>query len=208
MDRNSGLVLTFFLLICTGCGTMDQTSRTIVGSQLGSLAGTVAGGVVGHSIGGYRGENIGTFVGSAAGGILGAVAASSPDRRSQNGQVVQPLPYLLIEDIYLENKNENQTIEAGESCRLTFIILNDSRQTAYNVEPVLKGKKGARYLKLSPPVTIRQLGAHERVSYTVTVQASPKLKNGEATFSVRLKDTNGFLTEKETFTIPTRTRYR
>lgn len=208
MYRNIGLVLTLLFLLCTGCGTMDQTSRTIVGSQLGSLAGTVAGGVVGHSIGGYRGESIGTFVGSAAGGILGAVAASSPNRRNQNGQVVQPLPYLLIEDIYIEDKNENQTIEAGETCRLSFIILNDSQQTVYNVEPVIKGEKGTQYLKLSSPVTIRQLGPNERVSYTITVQASPKLKNGEATFSIRLRDPNGFLTEKETFTIPTRNRFR
>lgn len=208
MYKNIGIVLLLVSLLLSGCGTMDQTSRTIIGSQVGSLAGTVAGGVVGHSIGGYRGESIGTFVGSAAGGILGAVAASSRNRSGSKGQATQPLPYLIIEDIYLEDKNERQTIDAGETCRLSFIILNDSRQTVYNIEPVLKGEKGTRYLKLSTPVTIRQLKPHERVSYSVTIQASPKLKDGTATFSIRLKGPDGYLTEEETFTIPTRGMYR
>ena len=189
----------------TGCATMDPTSRTIVGSQVGMLAGTVAGGVIGHAAGGYRGEAIGSFVGSVGGTVLGATAASSQNQRNRkttNARVYQ-LPYIVIEDIYLEDRNNNQIVDAGETCRISFILSNEGKQTAYNLEPIIKVEKGGKYVKLSNPVTIGQLQPGKRMSYTVTLHASPKLKAGEISLSVRLKSSDGYLTDKETFTLPT-----
>ena len=189
----------------TGCATMDPTSRTIVGSQVGMLAGTVAGGVIGHAAGGYRGEAIGSFVGSVGGTVLGATAASSQNQRNRNttNARVYQHPYIVIEDIYLEDRNNNQIVDAGETCRISFILSNEGKQTAYNLEPIIKVEKGGKYVKLSNPVTIGQLQPGKRMSYTVTLHASPKLKAGEISLSVRLKSSDGYLTDKETFTLPT-----
>lgn len=212
MEIKNWLLLLAFSLFYTGCATMDPASRTMVGSQVGMLAGTVTGAVIGHSIGGYRGEAIGSFVGSVGGTVLGAAAASSQNQRNnavtrESGRSYDR-PYVVIEDIYLEDRNGNQMIDAGETCRISFIIRNEGRQAAYGVEPVVKMESGTKHLKLSPPAIIREIRPHGRVSYTITVHAAPKLKSGEATFSIRLKDSDGYLTDKETFQVPTRASYR
>lgn len=72
MGMKNYILLLMASVLCTGCATMDPTSRTIVGSQVGMLAGTVTGAVIGHSVGGYRGEAIGSFVGSVGGTVVGA----------------------------------------------------------------------------------------------------------------------------------------
>lgn len=205
MRIKNWLLFLMIPVIGTGCATMDPASRTIVGSQVGMLAGTVAGGMIGHAAGGYRGEAIGSFVGSVGGTVLGVAAASSQNQRNRNTVSAREsqLPYLIIEDIYLEDRNNNQIVDAGETCRISFIISNEGRQTAYNVEPVVKVEQGGKYVKLSNPVVIRQLQPNKRVSYTVTLHASPKLKAGEVALSVRLKSSEGYLTDKEMFTLPT-----
>ena len=55
MGMKNYILLLMASVLCTGCATMDPTSRTIVGSQVGMLAGTVTGAVIGHAAGGYRG---------------------------------------------------------------------------------------------------------------------------------------------------------
>lgn len=205
MRMKKWLLFLIIPVLGTGCATMDPTSRTIVGSQIGMLAGTVAGGVIGHAAGGYRGEAIGSFVGSVGGTVLGATAASSQNQRNRNttNARVYQLPYVVIEDIYLEDRNNNQIVDAGETCRISFILSNEGKQTAYNLEPIIKVEKGGKYVKLSNPVTIGQLQPGKRMSYTITLHASPKLKAGEISLSVRLKSSDGYLTDKETFTLPT-----
>ena len=82
MGMKNYILLLMASVLCTGCATMDPTSRTIVGSQVGMLAGTVTGAVIGHAAGGYRGEAIGSFVGSVGGTVLGATAAASQNQRN------------------------------------------------------------------------------------------------------------------------------
>ena len=48
MRMKNWLLFLMIPVIGTGCATMDPTSRTIVGSQVGMLAGTVTGAVIGH----------------------------------------------------------------------------------------------------------------------------------------------------------------
>ena len=101
MRMKNWLLFLMIPVIGTGCATMDPTSRTIVGSQVGMLAGTVTGAVIGHAAGGYRGEAIGSFVGSVGGTVLGAAAASSQNQRDRNTASAREyqVPYLVIEDI-------------------------------------------------------------------------------------------------------------
>lgn len=215
MRKKNWIVYLMISVLCTGCATMDPTSRTIVGSQVGMLAGTVTGAVIGHSVGGYRGEALGSFVGSVGGTIAGAAIASSQNQNQRNNsgnrryedRSYQYRPYVVIEDIYLEDRNGNQMIDASETCRLSFILRNDGSQPVYSIEPVIK-TEGSKHLKLSNPAIIREIRPNGRISYTITVYAGPKLKSGEATFSIRLKGSDGYLTDKETFNVPTRASYR
>lgn len=178
-----------------------------------SLVGWLFGGAVGHAIDDDIGGDIGAFVGTAVGGIAGAqIAANTGDEvrvEKRNPGNYTPsshvlLPDLQIEDILLEEDSvtRDNKINAGETCRISLVIVNNSFQDALDVEPIVKVKKG-KYLKLSEPVKIAKITRDDRITYNVTVQASPKLRTGEAVFSVHLKEGRGNGTEEETFTVET-----
>ncbi len=210
------LYVTMSLLILTGCGAMKNMSRedrTGVGIQIGSFVGWLFGGAVGSAIDEDIGGDIGAFVGTAVGGIAGAQIAAhvgdevrvekrNPENYKQSSHVF--LPDLQIEDILLEEDSvtRDNKINAGETCRISLVIVNNSFQEALDVEPIVKVKRG-KYLELSEPVKIARITREDRIIYNVTVQASPKLRTGEAVFSVCLKEGRGNGTEEETFTIGT-----
>lgn len=210
------LYVTMSLLILTGCGSMKNMSRedrTGVGIQIGSFVGWLFGGAVGSAIDEDIGGDIGAFVGTAVGGIAGAQIAAhvgdevrvekrNPENYKQSSHVF--LPDLQIEDILLEEDSvtRDNKINAGETCRISLVIVNNSFQEALDVEPIVKVKRG-KYLELSEPVKIARITREDRIIYNVTVQASPKLRTGEAVFSVCLKEGRGNGTEEETFTIGT-----
>lgn len=215
--KNNVLCVGMALLLLTGCGStknMSREHRASIGAQIGSFIGWIFGGVVGNAIDDEVGGDIGSFVGSAVGGIAGAqIAANAGDKvkvekRNLENQTISSssvlLPELKIEDIFLDEDSvtRDNKINAGETCRISFVIVNNSFQYALNVEPIVKVKKG-KYLKLSEPVKIARITRDDRITYNVTVQASPKLRTGEAVFSVYLKEGRGNGTEEETFTVET-----
>ena len=194
--KNKVLYAIVSLLVLTGCGSMKNMSREDragVGAQIGAFVGWLFGGAVGNSIDDDIGGDIGAFVGTAVGGIAGAqIAANTGDEirvEKRNSGNYTPsshvlLPDLQIEDILLEEDSvtRDDKINAGETCRISLVIVNNSFQDALDVEPIVKVEKGR---------------------YNVMVQASPKLRTGEAVFSVRLKEGRGNGTEEETFTVKT-----
>ena len=210
------LSMMISLLILPGCGSMKNMSREDragFGAQIGSFVGWIFGGAVGHAIDSDIGGDIGAFVGTAVGGVAGAqIAANTGDEvrvEKRNPGNYAPtshvlLPDLQIEDIFLEEDSvtRDNKINAGETCRISLVIVNNSFQDALDVEPIVKVEKG-KHLKLSDPVKIAKITRDDRITYNVTVQASPKLRSGEAVFSVYLKEGRGNGTEKETFTVET-----
>ncbi len=214
--KNRVLCVMMSLLILTGCGSMKNMSREEragVGAQIGAFVGWLFGGAVGNAIDDDIGGDIGAFVGTAVGGIAGAqIAANTGDQvrvEKRNPGNYTPsshvlLPDLKIEDILLEEDSvsRDNKINAGETCRISLVIVNNSFQDALDVEPIVKVVKG-KYLKLSEPVKIAKITRDYRITYNVTVQASPKLRTGEAVFSVRLRENRGNGTEEETFTVET-----
>jgi len=69
--------------------------------------------------------------------------------------------------------------------------------------PELKGKKQAKGIRCSEPVPIRNVKPGEIIRYRVNLIASPKLKSGEARYTIRLKTGNRQDTYEETFDVPT-----
>lgn len=214
--KNRVLYAIISLSVLTGCGSMknmNREDRAGVGAQIGAFVGWLFGGAVGNAIDDDIGGDIGAFVGTAVGGIAGAqIAANTGDNvrvEKRNPGNYTPsshvlLPDLQIEDILLEEDSltRDNKINAGETCRISLVIVNNSFQDALDVEPIVKVKKG-KYLRLSEPVKIAKITRDDRITYNVTVQASPKLRTGEAVFSVRLEEGRGNGTEEETFTVKT-----
>lgn len=213
--RNVILSIILSLLFLPGCGSMRNMSsedRVGFGAQVGSFIGWLFGGLIGEAINDENGGEIGAFIGTAVGGVAGASIAASTEeethivRRSPkytpSSHVL--LPDLQIEDILLDEDSitYNQKIDAGETCRISFVIVNNSFQDALNVLPVVKLEEGEN-LELSEPVRIARVTHDTPITYEVTVRASPELQTGTVVFSVRLEEGRGNGTEAETFTVET-----
>lgn len=214
------IILFTIISICLlpACGSMKRMSaedRAGVGAQIGSFIGWLFGGLIGEAIDDENGAEIGAFLGTAVGGVAGASIAANTTEETYIERPRQPkytpsshvlLPDLQIEDILLieDSLTYNQKIDAGETCHISFVIVNNSFQEAVNVCPVVKIKEGRHLdLDLPEPSRIATVSREEPVTYEVTLHASPELQTGEATFSIRLEEARGNGTEEETFTVET-----
>lgn len=210
------LSMMISLLILTGCGSMKNMSsedRVGFGAQIGSFVGWLFGGLIGEAINDERGGEIGSFIGTAVGGVAGASIAASTEeetRMERNRPAKYTpsshalLPDLHIEDILLveDSISCNQKIDAGETCQISFVIVNSSFQDAVDVVPIVKVEEG-EHLVLSAPVKIPRVSHDDCITYEVTVYASPELQTGKAVFSVRLEEGRGNGTDEEIFTAET-----
>ncbi len=203
MKHTAYYIWITLLISLTGCRSLDQNTRTFLGIQTGSMIGNVAGAIIGDQIGGYTGSAIGSVLGTAGGAVAGAVITAPRPEREKVRTSSAPAPYLFIDDIFLNDQNGNNRIDAGEKCQLTFIIKNEGERDAYDVTPQLKVVKGGKYLTLSDPVIIRKISPGEAMQYTVAVNASHKLKIGEAGFRIEVKEKNGYNIPGEEFIILT-----
>ena len=191
------------LLLLGGCGTMSPQTKQQFGMQAGGMVGSVSGTLVGDRIGGWRGSLIGSVVGGVAGMALGA-AATNPNKESYSETYRErSVPSLYIQDIILDDENGNRAIDAGERCRLTFILCNEGNEKIRQIIPELKGKKQAKDILCSEPLLIKDVKPGEIIRYRVNLVASPKLKSGEARYTIRLETGDKQNTYKETFNVPT-----
>lgn len=195
-------------LLCSSCATMDRPTRTAVATQTGAIVGGSFGAALGDQIGGRHGSFWGSMLGSVAGIAVGAAAASAgdqqPDRHVSRVQI-QPAPSLAIKDIILKDRNGNRCIDAGESCQISFVIINNGDMAAHNVTPYIKAKNSnAKKIRLSSPASIRRISLDDEIGYTVHARAATSLKSGSATFEVIMEDGNGYELCREQFSVYTR----
>lgn len=192
------------VMLLGGCSTMTPQNKQLFGMQTGGMIGSVSGSLIGDRIGGWGGSLVGSVVGGVAGSALGAAATSPYTQQTRTDSYEErSVPTLYIRDIILDDENGNRAIDAGERCRFTFILCNEGNRTLKEIIPELKGKKQAKGIRCSDPVPIRNVKPGEIIRYRVNLIASPKLKSGEARYTIRLKTGNRQDTYEETFDVPT-----
>lgn len=79
--KKSALLFVVFVLVTSGCATMQQQSKTTQGATYGAAGGAVAGAVVGQIIGK---DTKGTLIGAAAGAAIGGLAGAGIGRMMDN----------------------------------------------------------------------------------------------------------------------------
>ena len=214
MKRYIAILLTASLL--TGCGTSQglqgDPDAILTGAAIGGNVGSAIGGLIGDSghswHGGYRGSAIGTIVGTLAGAAIGN-AVSTP-RRQPDTQAPERIPAneameeVRIHNIRFIDEGRDQTVNAGEDCKIVFDIVNEGNQTAFNVIPSVTEESGMKHIYLSPSVMVDEIGAGEGVKYTAHLSAGRKLKNGTLTIRIALNDTNGWTYDQKEFTLNSR----
>lgn len=200
------------LPILNGCGTMSPENRQLFAMETGNMIGSLTGSIVGDRIGGWDGSMIGSVVGGVTGSVIGA-AVTNPnierqrypnDKTASESHGYSPsYGGLGITDIILEDENGNRRIDPDERCSLTFIIKNDGHITIPSLTPELKPGKNTQYIKQSQPLSVRDIVPGETIRYQVKLWASPKLRSGEAQYTIRLDTGKGGDDYEESFSVPT-----
>lgn len=223
------MLLTALLLSGCASGRMGNPSAIAAGAAIGGSLGNAVGGIVGENNrgwrGGYRGSAIGTIVGTIAGAAMGSALTApkeekTPDiyiprtpreeiytesqtRRSGVQQAVVPLKLHKIRFI---DDSRNQAIDAGESSKVIFEIMNEGRNPAYNVIPIVEQVSKMKHISISPSVMIEEILPGEGIRYTATIYAGDKLKDGEIILRVAVADGNGTICDSQEFALPTQRR--
>lgn len=224
-------ILLAVILVLSGCASarMGDPSAITAGASIGGTLGNAVGGLIGENNrgwrGGYRGSAIGTIVGTIAGAAVGNALTAPKEKNSGDiyippveedvyvetrrvykrpqPQPERPLCQLKLRKIRFIDDNRNHVIDAGESSKVIFEVMNEGREPVYNVVPIVEQASKMKHIQISPSVMVEEILPGEGIRYTATIQAGRKLKSGEAVFRVAVADAYGTICDSQEFALPT-----
>ena len=161
------LTLATAAIVLSSCGTMG------FGTSMGAMVGGTLGSIAGDAAGGWHGSSIGGMVGSIAGMAVGA-AIEEQQIKNKMEQATKTTPSVsysqqdnAMANIELDNfiysdSNNNDIIEAGEKCQISFEVENEGDKAVTNITPILELsrlailQRSANYLLKAKPPTLFQ----------------------------------------------------
>lgn len=97
---------------------------------------------------------------------------------------------MVIRQVRFMDTDQDGILRAGEECKITFEIMNFTRHTVYDVQPMVYEVTGNKNLYISPNLHVESIAPNSGVRYTATILADKKLKDGTATIRVGAKVNN------------------
>lgn len=175
---------------------------------MGSNIGGLIGGNNNGWRGSYRGSIIGTLVGTLAGAAIGSAVSAqrqedlpadayTPDvRPSQSlspdyGATQPALPALHIRNIRFIDDNRNHRLDAQESSKVVFEVMNEGDTPLYNVIPIVETARKMKNLRISPSVMLEQIQPGQGIRYTATLTTGRKWRADEVTIRVAVALSHG-----------------
>lgn len=204
------IVMLLSALMLTSCYTTRMGGSPAAVSAGASIGG-VFGSIVGDRAGGYGGSQFGALLGTVAGAAIGNAVTTPPKEKVYRETEETNVPSgsynavsgLQITNIRFIDDNRNQAIDAGESCKIIFEIVNAGDVAAYNIVPVVEETSGMKHLQISPAAQVAYMDKDDRIRYTAVINAGKRLKSGEAVFRVYTSESNGAVSDIHEFSIPT-----
>lgn len=218
------LAATLTLGAC-GTGRQGQANAgaimtgAAIGNNLGGAIGTIVGDNRHGWHGSYRGSAIGSIIGTAAGAAIGHAVSKprapkqadtyeyEPERNApQRRELATPAPALRglqIRNIRFIDENRDRILQAGETGKVIFDIVNEGNESALNVVPFVAETTDNRHITISPSAMVERIAPGCGVKYTATISAGRKLKNGEIGIHVGVADEYGNEGDWQEFTLPT-----
>lgn len=204
------IVMLLSALMLTSCYTTRMGGSPAAVSAGASIGG-VLGSIVGDRTGGYGGSQFGALLGTVAGAAIGNAVTTPPKEKVYRETEETNVPSgsynavsgLQITNIRFIDDNRNQAIDAGESCKIIFEIVNAGDVAAYNIVPVVEETSGMKHLQISPAAQVAYMDKDDRIRYTAVINAGKRLKSGEAVFRVYTSESNGAVSDFHEFSIPT-----
>lgn len=226
MKKQSTIILLLALLL-NGCasGRMGNPGTIMAGAAIGGSLGSSIGGLVGDNHhgwrGGYRGSAIGNIVGTVAGAAIGNAITAPRDTpiedeaympetteihvkrsKAKPQRVKFPSPKLRIRNIRFIDSNRNHIIDAGESSKIIFEVMNEGKHSAYNLVPIVETTTKVKHIGISPSIMVEEILPNEGIRYTATIYAGTKLRKKEITFRVAVENEHGNITDAHEFVLP------
>ena len=203
------LTLVTAAMVLTSCGTMG------LGTSMGAMIGGTLGSIAGDATGGRYGSSIGGMLGSVAGIAVGAAIEEQQykermEKATSRTTTVAPsaqrsaMEYIELNNFIYTDSNNNDIIEAGEKCQITFDVENTGDNAITNITPILELTVENKGIKIGNPTNISKLSAHSKITYSVPVNGTTHLKDGEADFRAYVIDSNGNTSASREFTLPTK----
>lgn len=93
-------------------------------------------------------------------------------------------PIIELLNVRIDDQREEGVIHAGEQCKVVFEIMNRSRHTLHDIQPMVNELTGNKHLHVSPNLHIESIAAGTGVRYTATVLADKRLKDGQAVLRI------------------------
>ena len=204
------IVMLLSALMLTSCYTTRMGGSPAAVSAGASIGG-VLGSIVGDRAGGYGGSQFGALLGTVAGAAIGNAVTTPPKEKVYRETEETNVPSgsynavsgLQITNIRFIDDNRNQAIDAGESCKIIFEIVNAGDVAAYNIVRVVEETSGMKHLQISPAAQVAYMDKDDRIRYTAVINAGKRLKSGEAVFRVYTSESNGAVSDIHEFSIPT-----
>lgn len=204
------IVMLLSALMLTSCYTTRMGGSPAAVSAGASIGG-VLGSIVGDRAGGYGGSQFGALLGTVAGAAIGNAVTTPPKEKVYRETEETNVPSgsynavsgLQITNIRFIDDNRNQAIDAGESCKIIFEIVNAGDVAAYNIVPIVEETSGMKHLQISPAAQVAYMDKDDRIRYTAVINAGKRLKSGEAVFRVYTSESNGAVSDIHEFSIPT-----
>ena len=91
---------------------------------------------------------------------------------------------ILLRHENFTDANGDGAISAGEECKVSFEIMNNSDSEIFNVTPTVIETTGNKHIHISPTVRVESIKPHMGVRYTATILADKRLKDGNAVIRV------------------------
>ncbi len=91
---------------------------------------------------------------------------------------------VIIRNARFVDENHDGILRAGEQCQITFEIMNYTRHTLYDVQPMVYDVTGNKNLYISPNLHVESIAPNSGVRYTASILADKKLKDGTAKIRV------------------------
>lgn len=99
-----------------------------------------------------------------------------------------------LRNALFNDADKDGIIKAGEECKLSFEIMNNSDETLYNVFPTVIETTGNKHIHISPSLRVESIAPHSGIRYTASVYGDSRLKDGEAIINVSVSQGNRQLT--------------
>lgn len=113
----------------------------------------------------------------------------TPAEGAEPGYKVKYNAEIEIRNARIIDANRDGILCAGEECKVTFEIMNNSSKTLYDVQPTVFDVTGNKHVHISPNLHVESIAPHSGVRYTASVLADSKLKDG--TIVIRVGVTQG-----------------